>query len=71
MLSNYSWAVLGISGGDPSFRDDDGSAEPGVTAVLEAFAAGQGTEQDVLTALAGSRLLVPVLAVLPDATAPA
>ena len=50
MLSNYSWAVLGISGGDPSFRDDDGSAEPGVTAVLEAFAAGQGTEQDVLTA---------------------
>jgi len=61
--------VLGISGGDPSFRDDDGSAEPAVTAVIEAFAAGQGTERDVLTALAGSRLLVPVVAVQPDAAA--
>ena len=69
MPPNYSWAVLGISGGDPSFRDDDGSAEPGVTAALEAFAACQGTERDVLTALAGSRLLVPVVALLPDATA--
>ena len=38
-----------------------------MTAALGAFAAGQGTEQDVLTALAGSRLLVPVVAVLPDA----
>jgi SseB protein N-terminal domain len=69
MPSNYSWPVPGISGGDPSFRDDDGSAEPGVTAVIEAFAAGRGTERDVLTALAGSRLLVPVVAVQPDATA--
>jgi SseB protein N-terminal domain len=63
---NYSWRVLGISGGDPSFRDDEGSAEPGVTAALEAFAAGQGTEQAALTALAGSRLLVPVVAVMAD-----
>jgi hypothetical protein len=70
MPPNYSWAVLGISGGDPSFRDDDGSAEPGVTAALEAFAVGQGTERDALTALARSRLLVPVVAVLPDATEP-
>ncbi len=68
MPSNYSWAVLGISGSDPSFRDDDGSAEPEVTSALRAFAAGQGTEKDVLTALAGSRLLVPVVAVLPDGT---
>ena len=67
MPSNYSGAVLGISGGDPSFRDDDGSAEPGVTAAFEAFAAGQGTEREVLTALAAGRLLVPVVAVLPGA----
>jgi SseB protein N-terminal domain len=70
MPSNYSWAVLGISGGDPSFRDDDGSAEPGVEVALGAFAAGQGTERDVLRALASSRLLVPVVAVLPGATDP-
>jgi hypothetical protein len=70
MPPNYSWAVLGISGGDPSFRDDDGSAEPGVTAALEAFAVGQGTERDALMALARCRLLVPVVAVLPDATEP-
>jgi SseB protein N-terminal domain len=68
MPSNYSWAVLGISGGDPSFRNDDGSAEPAVTAALMAFEAGQGTEREVLTALAGSRLLVPVVAVLSEAT---
>ena len=69
MPPNYSWPVLGISGGDPSFRDDDGSAEPRVAAALGAFSAGQGTERDVLTALAGSRLLVPVVAVLPDGSA--
>ncbi len=69
MPSNYSGAVPGISGGDPSFRDDDGSAEPGVTAAIEAFAAGEGTEREVLAALAVGRLLVPVVAVLPGATA--
>jgi len=63
MASNYSWPVLGISGGDPSFRHDDGMADPGVTAALEAFAAGQGGERAALTALACSRLLVPVVAV--------
>jgi hypothetical protein len=69
MPPNYSWAVLGISGGDPSFRDDDGSAEPGVTAAIDAFAAGQRTEQDVLTKLACGRLLVSVVAVQPGAAA--
>jgi hypothetical protein len=56
--------VLGISGGDPSFRNDDGSARPEVVTALTEFAAGHGTEHAVLTALAGSRLLVPVVAVL-------
>ncbi len=66
--------VLGISGGDPSFRQDDGSAHPDVVAALTDFAAGQGSEHAVMTALAGSRLLVPVVAVLADppfAAAPA
>lgn len=37
-----------------------------MTAALDAFAAGQGSEQAVLVALAGSRLLVPVVAVLAE-----
>lgn len=53
----------GISGGDPSFRDDDGAADHGVAVALTAFAAGAGSEGAVLAALAGSRLLVPVVAV--------
>ena len=58
--------MLGISGGDPSFRDDDGAPDPGVIAALEAFAAGSCSEHAALTALASSRLLVPVVAVLAD-----
>ncbi len=58
--------VLGISGGDPSFRDDDGSAHPDVADALSRFALGKGSEREVLTALAGCRLLVPVVAVLAD-----
>jgi hypothetical protein len=60
---NYSGLVLGISGGDPSFRDDDGAADPAVTTALEEFTAGRGSERAALMALAGSRLLVPVVAV--------
>lgn len=56
--------MRGISGGDPAFRGDDGSADAGVTDAFAAFAACQGSEQAVLTALADSRLLVPVVAVL-------
>ncbi|MHB1595871.1 MAG: SseB family protein [Streptosporangiaceae bacterium] len=55
-----------IIGGDPAFRDDDGSADPAVTAALTAYASGAGSEQAALTALAGARLLVPVVAVLAD-----
>lgn len=63
--------MLGITGGDPSFRHDDGSASKDVTAALADFAAGYGTEHAVMTALAGSRLLVPVVAVLADQLEPA
>jgi len=58
--------VLSISGPDPSFRGDDGSADPAVAEALDAFAAGGGTERAALTALASSRLLVPVVAVLAE-----
>jgi hypothetical protein len=58
--------VLGISGSDPSFRRDDGSADRAVADALEAFAAGQASEREALTALARSRLLVPVVAVLSE-----
>jgi len=51
--------------GDPA---DRGGPDPGVAAALSAFAAGQGSEHAALTALAGARLLVPVVAVLADAT---
>jgi hypothetical protein len=62
--------MLGISGGDPAFREDDGSAEPAVSTALAAFSAGQGSEAAVLEALAGTRLLVPVMAVLAEQLEP-
>jgi hypothetical protein len=46
------------------YRDDDGSADPAVAAALGAFAAGTGSEHAALLALAGARLLVPVVAEL-------
>src|SRR6266567_9640024 len=65
--------VGGVSGhlnpGGQQFRDDDGTADPHVTAALAAYHAGQGSEQDALTALAAARLLVPVIAVLADGSA--
>jgi hypothetical protein len=53
-----------LNPGGQQFRHDHGDADPVVTAALAAYQAGQGSEQAVLTALAGSRLLVPVVAVL-------
>lgn len=48
---------------------DTGAADPAVTAVLAAYAAGAATERAVLTAIAATRLLVPVVAVLAEAGA--
>jgi hypothetical protein len=50
--------------GDPA---DRGDPDPRVAAALGAFAAGQGGEHAVLAALASTRLLVPVVAVLAEA----
>ncbi len=46
------------------FAGDDGTADPAVAAALEAVAAGTGTVQALVDALAGTRVLVPVLAEL-------
>lgn len=49
---------------DPGFSDDDGSADQRLTAALAAWADDPAAEPEVLSALVGARLLVPVVAVL-------
>ncbi|MFH8366995.1 SseB family protein [Streptomyces sp. NPDC018031] len=49
---------------DSAFSDDDGSADPRLTAALAAWSADPSTESGLLAVLAGARLLVPVVAVL-------
>ena len=49
--------------GDPA---DRGDSDPEVAEALSAFAACQGSEHAALAALAGSRLLVPVVALLAE-----
>ena len=46
------------------FAADDGSADPVLAAALAALAGGAATPADVVAALVGARLLVPVLAEL-------
>ncbi|MGN8246434.1 SseB family protein [Cellulomonas soli] len=46
------------------FAADDGSADPTVVAALASFAAGTGSVADVVEALRGTRVLVPVMAEL-------
>jgi SseB protein N-terminal domain len=55
-----------LTAGDARYRDDHGNSDPAVAAALAAYAAGTGGEHAALVALAGSRLLVPVVAVLAD-----
>ena len=50
----------------PEFPDDDGTAAAALEAALRAYAEGRGGEHAVLAALGGSRLLVPVVAVLTE-----
>ncbi|MDK0518515.1 SseB family protein [Streptomyces sp. ML-6] len=49
---------------DPGYSDDDGTADPALTAALAAWAADRKAVGPVLEALRGTRLLVPVVAVL-------
>ena len=46
------------------FAGDDGTADPALAAALTAFGAGTGSVAAVVAALAGTRVLVPVLAEL-------
>lgn len=50
-----------------AFAGDDGSADPGVAAALAGYGDGTGTLAGVVAALAGTRVLVPVLAELDSA----
>ncbi|BDO42529.1 SseB family protein [Cellulomonas sp. NTE-D12] len=45
-----------------AFAHDDGSADPALAAVVGAYAAGRSSLADVVAALSGTRVLVPVLA---------
>ena len=56
-----------LSPGGQQFRDDDGSADAAVAAALTRYGTGEGSEHAALAALAASRLLVPVVAVLAEA----
>lgn len=49
---------------DPGYSDDDGTADPALTAALAAWAEDRKAVGPVLEALMGARLLVPVVAVL-------
>ncbi|HEY2127662.1 MAG TPA: SseB family protein [Streptosporangiaceae bacterium] len=51
---------------EPQFPGDDGAADPAVLAALTAYGAGRGSEYAALNALASSRLLVPVVALLTE-----
>ena len=59
--------MAGLNTGGPRFAGDNGAADPRIAAVLAAYGAGQESERAVLTALAGSRLLVPLVEAPPEA----
>jgi SseB protein N-terminal domain len=59
--------VAGRTLAGAAYPGDDGSPDPRVSAALDAYAAGRGSEHAALTALAGCRLLVPVVAMLTEA----
>jgi len=54
----------GVQVPDPGFPDDTGAVAPEVATALAAYADDRGRYVDALNAVAGSRLLVPVVAVL-------
>jgi len=62
----YSDGMIDLRAGDERYRDDHGDADPAVAAALAAYAAGTRGEHAALLALAESRLLVPVVAMVAD-----
>jgi hypothetical protein len=63
--------MVHLLAGDERFRNDQGDADPAAGAALAAYAQGTGGEHAVLVALAATRLLVPVVAILADESADA
>ncbi len=57
----------GLDVPDPGFADDDGGPDPRLAAMLEAYGQGRATERDVVGALDGTRVMVPLVAVLDEA----
>jgi len=55
-------AVAGLNAGGQRFAGDDGKPDPRLAAVLSAYAAGREGEHAALAALAGTRLLMPLVA---------
>jgi hypothetical protein len=53
--------VAGLNPGGQRAAGDDGTADPRLEAALARYAAGQESERVMLTVLAGSRLLVPLV----------
>ncbi len=58
--------MAGLNTGGERFAGDDGAADPHLAAALAAYGAGRDSEQAALTALAGARLLVPLVERPPD-----
>ncbi len=58
--------VRSLHAAEPQFPGDDGAADPVVLAALAAYAAGRASEHAALDALASSRLLVPVVALVTE-----
>lgn len=54
----------GVRVPDPGFPDDTGAVAPAVAAALAAYAEDRGRYQAALEVVAGSRLLVPVVAMI-------
>jgi len=53
--------VAGQNTGGQRFAGDDGKADPRAAAILAGYAAGREPEQTALIALAGTRLLIPLV----------
>lgn len=60
----------GVTVPDPAFADDDGSADVELAAVLGARAAGAAGDRELVHALLGRRLMVPLVAVLDEVEEP-
>ena len=52
---------------EPGFPGDEGAGDPGLLRALAAYGDGSGSDADVLAAVAGARLIVPMTA-LPTET---